>query len=134
MMFSSKTPRDLNRDPLPWVCPEAHGYDKMPVRHREGLADQIHFGVYRCNGVRRNPRPEYDHPQHNEPNPILVETRKHLSDGGPANAAAIISIRLRTLAWMLEAHETSWERLTDKTVLYIEHARRVLTRLAKEER
>ena len=57
-MFASKTPRDLNRDPEPWISSEGWRWDSNPI------GDNFW-----------EPRPEFDHVQHNAPNPILVEFR-----------------------------------------------------------
>jgi hypothetical protein len=62
-MFSSKTPRDLNRDPEPWRT-------QYGTRYPEGgwsFGERIEF--------THDPRPEFDHAQHNAPNPILVARR-----------------------------------------------------------
>lgn len=61
--LSSKTPRDLNHDPYGYVCTEGPS-----CRHSRKLAPT----------TRWSPRPEFDHVQHNEPNPILVEFRATL--------------------------------------------------------
>lgn len=59
--FASKTPRDLNHDPEPWHDP------------RPGTS------LFRGDGpwghAFYDPRPEFDHVQHNKPNPILLDFR-----------------------------------------------------------
>lgn len=60
-MFASKTPRDLNRDPKPMIDPFSG--------RRVAVADE-------SLGWHFIPRPEFDHVQHNEPNPILVDFRE----------------------------------------------------------
>jgi hypothetical protein len=62
------------------------------------------------------PRPEFDHAQHNEPNPILVEVRRDFPKEGES---------YDWWAWAVSsAPDPSW------TPEQIDHARRVLTRLA----
>lgn len=61
-MFASKTPRDLNRDPRPLST--------------IGTGRRVAVGSNYAGETVPNPRPEYDHPQHNEPNPILLELRR----------------------------------------------------------
>ena len=67
MMYASKTPRDLNRDPEPWVIDMGIvcGEFRSAVEWVGGeFAETYHA-----------PRPEYDAVQHNEPNPVLVAFR-----------------------------------------------------------
>ncbi len=60
-MFASKTPRDLNYDPEPMIDP----FSGM----RFPVADEL-------LGYEYHPRPEFDHVQHNELNPILRDLRE----------------------------------------------------------
>ncbi len=60
-----------------------------------------------------DPRPEYDHTQHNEPNPILVDAR--LDD--EFNPSHIL------------AHLLGYAEAMDASSAHIDHARRVLERL-----
>jgi len=64
-----------------------------------------------------DPRPEFDHVQHNEPNPILIAFRKDARMHGLAEA----------LAYDWPDH---WMWFQDYTDEMVTHARRVLTRLA----
>lgn len=115
MIFASKTPRDLNHDPKPWRTPR-------------GYARQSHnvMGI-----LTHDPRPENDHPQHNEPNPILVAFRGRAADES-----------LDFWLWGLAAESAfggwvAWENprhpfhiLLRSSETQRDHARRVLTRLA----
>lgn len=101
-MFASKTPRDLNHDPMPW---------RNPVGNSR-LDRQLHPGWW------HDARPEFDHVQHAEPNPILVEFRA-ASDGDMRGWHM----------WLVLARE---EMLSDGrcTLEHYHHAVRVLARLA----
>lgn len=127
-MFASKTPRDLNHDPAPFVFPET------------GMRSAAEFGPY-------DPRPEFDHVQHNEPNPILEALRQgEREDGSPltevaADYLAALDIyahhgdkpgRVKSGEWS-DADPfdvvTCWPlQMLDTDQM--DHARRVLTRLA----
>lgn len=101
--FSSKTPRDLNHDPQPYI----------------GLyGDHVNAAAARWEGGRPHaPRPEFDHPQHNEPNPILVSFRANDQNPDPAQWAEWL--RLPSLGpWHYARRD------------HIDHARRVFLRLA----
>lgn len=102
MMFSSRTPRDLNHDPLPSVNP----YDSSRWRDDGGWSE-----------MRHDPRPEFDHVQHNEPNPILVALR-----GAGVHREAYIRGFFAS-----DPEMYSWPKWSAE---HIDHARRVLTRLA----
>jgi|GEM_PF-2496307 len=104
-MYASKTPRDLNHDPKPYTDIET------PLRY-----------IYAPSGTdyyfRYDPRPEFDHVQHNEPNPILVKIRE-IPDADRGNwISGFLSAaeRVRFAAW------------NDAEV---DHARNVLSRLAR---
>lgn len=94
-MYASKTPRDLNHDPRPY----RNDHNEARVKH-------YIIGQER-QGWIHDPRPEFDHVQHNEPNPILVA---HRLDRG---------------ANIYYAHLPEYP-----TEAHIKHAHRVLTRLA----
>jgi len=99
-MFASKTPRDLNHDPMPWRHPA--------LFHRH--AEPGFGAVY-------SPRPEFDHVQHNEPNPFLVEARQ------AADPIAFLTEALTPLSRAFQPRDWSdW---------HAHHASRVLTRLAR---
>lgn len=121
-MYASKTPHDLNHDPLPYVWNGHH----PTARKRDDCRTTFRVSP----DYERDPRPEFDHVQHNEPNPALIELRANLTKGGAANARAIIRIRLKSLEWAMAEHENGWQRFTPETVAHIDHARRVLMRLA----
>lgn len=123
MIFASKTPRDLNRDPLPSRNP----YDGSRWRDDGGWGEMIH-----------DPRPEFDHAQHSEPNPILLDFRHY------ANLVAA-DTRYPLSAPALAAHWTKSDLMWSEVILSViddeplgtpsqeEHARRVLMRLARME-
>lgn len=108
MMFSSKTPRDLNHDPEPWHCPGAGEQYRIPD------GEQLECDV-------RVPRPEFDHVQHNPPNPLLRDTR----DFWPV----ILKDWIVALDDPNFIAETPAE-LGQVTGEHVAHARTVLTRLA----
>ena len=100
--FASKTPRDLNHDPHPYRY--ANGDRRVAPE------------VDPDDPTTRDPRPEYDHPQHNEPNPILVRLRVERSD--PAGFVKSGDLSRMDID------------ISDATPEHIDHARRVLSRLA----
>lgn len=112
MLFASKTPRDLNHDPEPFV--DDHGCRWIaPV-------------TFQPRTFRYDPRPEFDHVQYNEPNPILVNLRQRIATGFDD---------VEEFAWWLKNeynHDTdSWVWEDDSiTESHVAHARRVLSRLA----
>jgi hypothetical protein len=113
MMFASKTPRDLNHDPYPNVW-DGHS----PHNQMRADTDMYRKGApYRYPGYSHKPRPEYDHPQHNEPNPILVSLRLR-----PGDLATNAAYTLRLIDAILDGSNA------DATTA---HARRVLERLAR---
>lgn len=97
-LYSSREP--FNDDPLPW---------RVAVGPWRGSRADARYAVE----MERDPRPEYNRPQNNPTNPILVARREHPGEN--------------IYYWDLERWPTEGEK---------EHARRVLTRLAnfqKEE-
>lgn len=119
MMFASKTPRDLNHDPEPWVAPDG----------TRRVFSHVEIGIKRFD-----PRPEFDHVQHNEPNPILVDFRDYAKEHGDSAALA--------RHWTRD--DQQWWDVTRSTRLISvdepvgtpeqeDHARKVLTRLAAQE-
>lgn len=116
-MFASRTPRDLNRDPHPWLDPTADPR-RTPFWRTS----------YRMTGMVYEPRPEFDHVQHNPPNPILVEVRLNCRtpevDGWNARIAALYYIE------EVLPDATYAQSVRRWTAEQIDHARRVLTRLA----
>ena len=106
-MFASKTPRDLNNDPVP---------------HAERGGTTVFA-----------PRPEFDHAQHNEPNPVLIAFRED----------KVLEVPERALVWSVAIDAfgmfggwKSWGKpdhphyvLTTATPEQIEHARRVVNLL-----
>jgi len=113
-MFSSKTPRDLNHDPEPWSV--GSPIDGMELRMPQEPTVPMEWTEY-------DPRPEYDHAQNNEPNPIIVDFREDpdlsytLSELDPENIA--------NPDW------ETWPVIWDATEEQRDHARRVLERLAR---
>lgn len=115
MIFSSKTPRDLNHDPEPYLL--VGWMDESGVHYyRSGRADLSTWPVV------HDPRPEFDHAQHNEPNPILVEFRNDvvLNPTIPVRHLAMIWVDRDLFAFEVEG----------ATLAHADHARRVLVRLA----
>lgn len=103
-MYASKTPRDLN-------------HDRFPVRIHGSQARSQRF-IARDD--IRDPRPEFDHVQHNEPNPILVSFRSNDMNPRASDWAK----------WLVRPSLGAWHH-ADST--HIDHARKVLTRLANLE-
>lgn len=114
-MFSSKPPRE-NNDPYPNVWDGHSQYNQM-----RGDTDMFREGApYNFERYSYRPRPEFDHVQHNEPNPILVDVRDYW-------AHANSPIRANQVAIYLEVCDISAIQATPEQV---EHAHRILTRLA----
>lgn len=109
MIYNSQA---RNTDPFPYIG--EHG-----SRH-------AYAGTLNQKPLKFAPRPEYD----NEPNPILAELREHLVAAGARNFEPVVNIRLKNLEWMRNEHDESWAKLTNETLNYLDHARKVLTRLA----
>ncbi len=105
MIFSSKTPRDLNRDPAPFVFPET------------GMRSAAEFGPYA-------PRPEFDHVQHNAPNPVLAAFRR---DAEEMKRERGWDTRTTARSWDRDAFDPFVDMYPAET---LDHASRVLTRLA----
>ncbi|PRB08795.1 hypothetical protein [Microbacterium sp. MYb64] len=103
--FASKTPRDLNHDPEPMVYPFSG--------QRAPYADESLGWIF-------SPRPEFDHVQHNAPNPILVWAREVGVD------AALGEVTFSSGSYLVE----TWVGAVQVTSEHVVHARRVLTRLA----
>jgi len=107
--YASKTPRDLNHDPLPYVTRAGNRYE-----------DGIWYGH---DMFRRylDPRPEFDHVQHNAPNPLLLDMREFWP--------VIVGDWLAALddPWFTDGVPQEFGSVTED---HIDHARRVLSRLA----
>ncbi|SDH40659.1 hypothetical protein [Microbacterium sp. 77mftsu3.1] len=103
-MFASKTPRQLNHDPEPFVSGVGN-------RHAENLNPAI---------WRHDPRPEFDHAQHLQPNLILVEFRRTAYRGKAAHY----------VTYLTTGDVYDWRHYGDEMKT---HAFRVLTRLANAE-
>lgn len=125
MMFASKTPRE-NNDPEPYV-------DAAPDFRRMACPDEasIHGAVF-------DPRPEFDHVQHINPNPILIRFRKWIEGEDVADPYWV--------AYWITAFDEfdafggfkTWDEsahalhvITTATDDERNHARRVLERLAR---
>lgn len=102
MIYASKTPRDLNRDPEPFRDELGHRWI-LPV-------------TFQPRTFTHDPRPEFDHVQHNEPNPILVEFRRNTYVGKAAHY----------LSYLDEGDVYDWRSFSAGVKA---HARKVLTRL-----
>jgi hypothetical protein len=120
MIYSSKTPRDLNRDPFPFVTYRDVTGSKgpQPLWRSANKVDGAGFFA------QREPRPEYDHVQHNEPNPILADYRMDIAhttwrDRNPLEWLAEVT---GPMVWLNGKHPWSRDQ--------VNHASRVLARLA----
>ena len=112
-IYASKTPRDLIRDPHPWLDPEAD--PRVTPYWRTS---------YQMTGMVNAPRPEFDHVQHNEPNPILLAFRR---DADEMKRERGWTVAMTALSWDRDAFDPFVD-MYDLAVL--DHARRVLERLA----
>lgn len=117
-MFASKTPRDLSHDPEPFQ-------QRWPGLRRSSRP---------ASDWPRNPRPEFDHLQHNEPNRILVAYRAHLATHRLTEDADAWVLALGSLdafggfvGW--DATTDRYHALTLATDEEAAHALRVLERL-----
>ena len=117
-MFASKTPRDLNHDPEPWAH-TACGYEWC-----DDFGDR--FQTNNGTGNEFSPRPEFDHVQHNAPNPILVELRV----AADVDFAWATARMLDALTYDHRAPEAMREVVRRSLPEARDHARKVLTRLA----
>lgn len=120
--FSSRTPRDLNSDPFPY----RNRFDGS--RWRDPGVDTT------GNTVVFDPRPEFDHVQHNPTNPILIALRRRFPN--PQNSAW--SIYQDTLDALTLYGVAEMQRIIDRdgieavvTSAHVDHAVRVLTRLVR---
>ena len=109
-IFASKTPRDLNPHGVIMT-----GAGTLPLclcgwqrRRLDGPTLAEHIA-------------EFDHVQHNEPNPILVELRCHVELG--ADMRGQVQVFLNT-------EPAQWYKHFGVTMRQINHARKVLARLA----
>ena len=110
-LYSSKTPRDLNHDPYPSRNP----YDGSRWVDDGGWAEMIH-----------DPRPEFDHVQHNEPNPILLDIRAHRGATSWEKILWAVNLAAKDAGHYIAK---DWTRITDSD--QINHAVKVLERLAR---
>lgn len=114
MMFSSGAQEKVNADPMPWL------YDGF--RATESMAKS----QSKWSTVWRDPRPEFDRPLTNPANLILREWRSAIADGLDFTEPADVLARLEDMtpgsdAWF-------WR---DRNPAALEHAERVLSRLAR---
>lgn len=121
-MFSSKTPRDLREQrSLKGLRPANH--DPLPFIYRS----PSYVARYATNSPghpyasqsEHEPRPEYDHVQHNEPNTLLV-TFRTIWKGHPGTIQGYLAGITGAVA----------EDDEPQLIARVEHARRVLSRLA----
>lgn len=113
MMYASKTPRDLNHDPRPY----RNKYDNS--RWSDPGVDLTGTTVV------HDPRPEFDHVQKNESNPILVGAR-HPSEDWQEWLFALNDPRE---VFTYDADYYGEGDIRECTPEMIDHARRVLSRL-----
>ena len=106
-MFASKTPRDLNHDPLPYL------YASTDYTAR---FSHNNLGYPYASSAIYDPRPEFDHVQHNEPNPILTWFRAVIEDPKCGEFDQVVD---DFLIYHIKGHGKQEH-----------HARKVLTRLA----
>lgn len=125
--FASKTPRDLNHDPKPYRG------KTMGTRATSELIAKVNYPEH----WEHDPRPEFDHVQHNEPNPILVAFRVD-KDNGPVGYVVGGRRPSRIEHWL--AQIAPFDRTAvaigtgvQPSVAQIDHARQVLTKLAAQE-
>lgn len=122
MMFASKTPRDLNRDPLPWW----HDHDELCDVSRLSGGHLPRSATKETEDDIFDPRPEFDHVQHNQPNPLLADYRLDIAHTG---------WRDRDPRDWLKEVTTRYPGITIPwRPAEMDHALRVLTRLAKATR
>lgn len=114
-IYASKTPRNLNHDPLPYL------YASTDYTARYAHNDPGH--PYASSAIH-DPRPEFDHVQHNEPNPILLAFRR---DADEMKRERGWTVAMTALSWDRDAFDPFVD-MYDLAVL--DHARRVLERLA----
>lgn len=113
-IYSSGKHEKLTADPQPWKNLSAHG-GRWPHESRDPLNDAL------------RPRPEFDRPLNNPANPVLRDVRFHATNrrGGEVIAGVYRE-------WLHYArpgsHPDNWSE--DITADQVEHARRVLERLA----
>lgn len=108
-MFASKTPSDLNHDRLPYEG----------ISGGRGMAPYVDQGVR----ARYTPRPEFDHVQHNEPNPFLSAFRLDVQLQSP-----VLSTARCAQLWLKHDIFTRIDPAAKKA--HVDHARVVLARLA----
>ncbi len=77
----------------------------------------------------KTPIAEFDFVQHNEPNPILVDVRANLHKG--YNWSRMLFAFTQATEYTGAFVTAEWERIEDEAI--IDHARRILTRLAAME-
>lgn len=108
-MFASKTPRDLNHDPEPFISHHGRHEDADPA----GWDFDVEFDY--------DPRPEFDHVQHNEPNPLLADLREFWP--------VIIEDWIAALddPWFMDGVPDEFGVATED---HRDHAKKVLNRLA----
>ncbi len=119
-IYASKTPRDLNHDPRTYVTYANH--HRTDVRSAEwDMQSQGEVEYVRSF----DPRPEFDHVQHNEPNPILLAFRQDVADVFVAEQFNVAAI---ARSWIDGDALELFADMHPNEVL--DHARRVLERLA----
>ena len=109
-MFASKTPSDLNHDRLPYEG----------ISGGRGMAPYVDRGVR----ARYTPRPEFDHVQHNEPNPFLSAFRLDVQLQSP-----VLSTARCAQLWL--EHDIFTRIEPAAKTAHVDHAREVLVRLAR---
>jgi hypothetical protein len=113
-IYSSRTPRDLNHDPEP--------YRYSIWRNTDGNSAGYDFDAV----FAHDPRERFDHVQHNQPNPILIEFRASFEDDADLDGwvEAMLTALTDPGDWGLP------NSVYDGTDEEVAHAYAVITRLA----
>ncbi len=119
VMFASKTPRDLSHDPHPFVGEPGHTNTPNRYGFRETGEGAPFFDT-----VTYDPRPEFDHGQHNVPNPILVALRERLSFSRRPRTTTVLEMWAMLTPGYRYYRDDAVDAATPEQ---IGHARRVLT-------
>lgn len=114
-IYASMTPRYVNHDPEPWLG------RVIGMRARDSLIGRLNHP----ENWDYHPRPEFNHVQHNEPNPILLAFRQDVAD---VFVAEQFNVEAIARSWIDGDALELFADMYPNEVL--DHARRVLERLA----